>query len=316
MKKLLFILLLFSHLLIAQDIKINKQYLTAPDLINPAFTGSELCFQANIMGTFQWLGLANSPRTYLFNIQKGFNANPFEGNSRYGFGGTMYTDRNGPFSFTGLRASYAFHSFMNKTHTVRLSFGLSATGTWFRLNQGLLNPNSSIQPINPALNYTMNNSVLPNMGAGIVLSIKRLYMGFSALSLLPLAPSYESVSINNRSYYFITGYKSLFSQSNFRLEPLVMYNISNNGIQEIDGSLLSVFYQQLGLGLTYRHCLLNIPGSPNSFAMRITLFKGYWSYTYVYDVGFNSLQFNSMGNHEISIGYRICTKQLKRCPAY
>jgi len=316
MKKILLILLLLQQLAIAQDLKINKQYITAPNLINPAFTGNELCFDANLISTFQWLGLANSPRTYILTAEQGFNSNKYQDYSKYGIGGTIYNDLNGPFSFTGIRASYAFHSWLNKVRKIRLSLGLSVTGTWYSLNQGLLYQNSAVIPSNPALNYAMNSSIVPNMGAGMILYVRKVYLGFSALNLLPMNPSYEKVSIGKRSYYFIAGYKAYLKQSDLQLEPILMYNLSNNGISVVDATLLSVFKQKVGVGLTYRHSLIGFPGTPNSVAVRCSLSKNYWTYTYVYDLGFNSLQFNSFGSHEISIGYRLCPNQIKKCPAY
>ena len=316
MKKVLLILLIFSQLLVAQDLKINKQYITAPNLINPAFTGNELCFDANLMSTFQWLGMENSPKTYILNLQQGFNSNQYQDYSKHGLGGTLYHDLNGPFSYSGIRASYAFHTYLNKVRKIRLSLGLSVTGTWYSLNQSLLYRNSAVIPDNPALNYSMNNSIVPNMGAGIILSVRKAYLGFSALNLLPLNPSYERVSVGKHSYYFIAGYKAYFKQSDIQLEPILMCNLSNNGIQIIDFAIKSVIKQKLGIALIYRNSLINYIGTPNSLAFRFSLIKNYWTYSYLYDLGFNSLQFNSLGSHEICIGYKLCPNQTKKCAAY
>ena len=319
MRKNCLILLSFvcSHVYLkAQDLKINKQYITAPNLINPAFTGNERCLNANLIGTFQWLGLTNAPRTYLLDVQKGFNSNPFESNSKHGLGLTLYSDLNGPFSFKGIRASYAFHAILSKIQKIRLSLGLSATTTWYSLNQSMLFRNTAVMPDNPALNYSMNNSIIPNMAVGGLLYVKKVYLGFSALNLLPLNPSYEQVSVGKRSYYIIAGYKAYLTQSDIHLEPILMYNMSNNGIQVVDVSLKTTIKQKLGLGVTYRHSLISIPGSPNSLAVRLSFYKNHWTYTYVYDLGFNSLQFGSFGNHEIAIGYRLCGEQKPKCPAY
>jgi type IX secretion system PorP/SprF family membrane protein len=316
MKRILLILLFTQQLLVAQDLKINKQYITAPNLINPAFTGNQLCFKADLISTFQWLGMENSPKTYLLNIEQGYNSNQYQDYSKHGLGGTIYRDANGPFAYTGIRASYAFHAWINKVRQVRLSLGLCVTGTWYSLNQSLLYRNSSVIPDNPALNYSQNNSIIPNMGAGVVLYYKKAYTGFSALNMLPVYPSYERVSVGKQSYYFIAGYEAYFKNSDVLLEPILMYNLSNNGIQVIDLTLKSIIKQKIGIGLTYRHSLISMPGSPNSLAVRFSLIKNHWTYSYMYDLSFNSLQFSTLGSHEISIGYRLCPNQTKKCPAY
>jgi type IX secretion system PorP/SprF family membrane protein len=312
----LLIILTLQPFLVAQDIKVNKQYLTAPNLINPAFTGNELCFNANLISTFQWLGMENAPRTFLLDAHKGFNPNPFEPFSKHGIGGTLYNDRNGPYSFTGIRASYAFHAYLSKTNKVRLSLGISGTGTWYSLNQKLLYRNSAAIPDNPALNYSMNNSIVPNMALGTVLYVKQAYLGFSALNLLPMHPSYESAPVTKRNYIAIAGFSTFFPEQNIQLEPIVLFHYSNSSISYFDASILATISQNVGFGLTYRHSLASIPGTPNSLAARVSLIKNHWTYTYMYDLGFNSLQFNSFGNHEISIGYKLCPGKNSKCPAY
>jgi len=154
------------------------------------------------------------------------------------------------------------------------------------------------------------------LAPGIAFTIKKLYFGISALNLIPMYPAYESAPVGKRSYYFIAGYKAYFKGSNLGFEPILVYNLANNGIQTADATLKLLFRQKIGLGLTYRHSLISIPGSPNSFAVRLGLINNRWTYSYMYDLGFNSLQFNSFGNHEICIGYRICPFEKSKCPAY
>jgi type IX secretion system PorP/SprF family membrane protein len=316
MKNLLILLIIVPKLINAQDIKINRQYLTTPGLVNPAFTGQDLCLEVNFINSFQWLGIPNSPRTHLIDFQTGINSNKYNNYSRHGLGTTIYTDVNGPFSFSGIRAAYAFHSFINKKKDAKINLGISVTGTWFTLNQSKLFQNPNVIPNDPALNYSVNNSVVPNMAIGGLITIKKMYAGLSAMNLLPIYPSYERVIIGKRSYNLIMGYQYFSKVTSLYLEPLMLFSIANNGMRTIDISIKSVFYQAIGFTLSYRHNLTTIPGIGSGLAARISLLRNHWTYAYMFDFGFNGLQSNSLGNHEIVIGYRLCHKQKDKCPAY
>src|SRR6056297_3039664 len=129
----------------AQQVPLYSQYMLNGFLLNPAIAGAEGYTAVNLTAREQWIGFKDAPGTYALSFQTRLLKNSYISRNssvrkrrRYssrsgnvGLGGYIFNDRNGAVERTGIKASYAYHIFMQNS---QLSFGLSLTAYQFRLD--------------------------------------------------------------------------------------------------------------------------------------------------------------------------------------
>ena len=219
----------------------DNHYLTDKYIINPAFAGSKYDPKAFVSTQRMDVQLRDAPAVHLAGVHGRVgtgrnNAYLYQSNeARNAVGGLLFADNNGPYQTIGIKLDYAYIVPLNQKNT-RLSFGLG--GMLFSQRMSLDKYNSMF-PNDPLIAANVgNNIMIPDINAGIRLSHKRFYVGFSVSQLLENSYQFSSVNYTSprvyRNYYLLTGYRVAFES--FELEPSIVAGhnfapetFSNNG---------------------------------------------------------------------------------------
>ncbi|TAL62276.1 MAG: type IX secretion system membrane protein PorP/SprF, partial [Bacteroidetes bacterium] len=153
LRKPVFILLLFliGNLTFGQQLPLYSQYLYNKFLINPAVAGSDGYTSVNLTAREQWVGYYGAPRTFSFCWQTRLLKRSYilkqthvrkeiyrpKSDGKVGFGGYVFSDKNGLIQRTGFQASYAYHMWIE--NNTQLSMGLSLTGYIYKINEKEIN---------------------------------------------------------------------------------------------------------------------------------------------------------------------------------
>ncbi|MBL4652822.1 MAG: type IX secretion system membrane protein PorP/SprF [Flavobacteriales bacterium] len=280
----------------AQQLPHYSQYLLNLYTLNPAVDGSENHFDARSNNRYQWIGITDAPRTYLFTLQ-----GPLK-NEKMGVGGMVYTDIVGAFRRTGINFSYAYH--VRLTETLKLSLGIAAG-----LQQHALDFSKTIfnQSGDPSVDANIAAVLLPDLGAGLYLYSDKLFFSVSAPQVYPFKIQYfedyastQSKLINH--YYIAGGYKIAAGES-FEIQPAAMLKYAAPTPLQIEGTLRAIYQDQIWAGGSYRTDFVN--GSDAIALMAGFTFQENLTLGYSYDLITSGLKNYSSGTHELMIGIRF-----------
>jgi type IX secretion system PorP/SprF family membrane protein len=198
LKKLALIsaLIIFTAVAAGQQLPLYSQYLYNKFLINPAVAGSDGFTSFNLTAREQWIGYSGAPRTFSFSgqtrvLKRGYK---LQGSSRgnvyrpktdgkIGFGGYIFSDKNGLIQRTGFQASYAYHMWVQ--NNTQLSMGLAVTGYHFKINEREINFED---PNEPWLNNELRRGIfVPDVDFGIYVLNPKYNVGFSTEQLFGAA---------------------------------------------------------------------------------------------------------------------------------
>lgn len=236
MKKFLFLLILLvifsSPSLFCQNLPLTAQVFDQKFTLNPSFAGINDYIVATATAQKQWLGMSNSPYTFIAsaNFKIGnidfykpnglINKTGVKTRDRSGAGVQLYSDQAGFLRNSGMNLSYGYHFPVQKG---RLSFGLA-----LKLNQNYFQndklrphqPNDPMVPEFNEVNYFFNSSF------GI--SYYRPYNFYVGLSADNAAILYKSLQKDlslpeyaKRSYYLLGG-KYFHFKAQQALEPFLI----------------------------------------------------------------------------------------------
>ncbi|MBN1416863.1 MAG: PorP/SprF family type IX secretion system membrane protein [Bacteroidales bacterium] len=291
--------------LFSQENSIYENYYLTPFIINPAITGAEYYPTADLSARQQWSGFPDAPTTFLlagsfrvgrydFYDPKGLvNKGPFKMADRIGLGASIYRDSDGPLVFTGGILSYAYHIPVNAE--TRLSFGLSAIGTYFAFNSSLLKPD---QPDDPYLLNGNDNVFRANFNLGSYFYNDVYFIGISANKLLPDIKAVNDVRKEQPSFFLMGGYKFFRNNYVFMLEPsLVVKKLADANISvDIHAKLYikKLHWIAISYGTTGR---INFRFGLQLYRM---LYAGYnYEYTLSHIASYN------YGSHEVHLGINL-----------
>ena len=204
----------------------DNHYLTDKYIINPAFAGNQYYPKAFIGTHRMELQLQNSPSIHIAGMHsrlgiKSNYSNEYRSNdrsARNAIGGMLFADNNGPYQTIGVKIDYAYHIPLNRNSTV-LSFGL---GGMLFSKRVKLNKYHLVANDDPLIAESSGNHVMvPDFNAGVVLSHKHLYVGFSVSQLLENSYQFSGFRYTPaqvyRNYYLLAGYR--FVYDGFEVEP-------------------------------------------------------------------------------------------------
>ena len=221
----------------------DNHYLTDKYIVNPAFAANQYDPKVFVSTQRTDVQLRNAPAVHVAGAHGRLNfgrnrSNPYRPNNselRNAVGGLVFADNNGPYQSIGIKFDYAYTIPLNRKQTT-LSFGLGGMIFSKRMRLDKYNSASIDDPLIAA---TMGNkTMIPDVNAGVLLSHRQLYVGFSASQLLE--NSYQVSKLNYtparvyRNYYLLAGYRLVYDW--FELEPSIAtgYNFApqsyaNNG---------------------------------------------------------------------------------------
>jgi type IX secretion system PorP/SprF family membrane protein len=286
---------LFSQVIVAQQLPQYSQYMLNEMAINPAVAGKDDFADVRSNSRQQWTGITDAPRTYMLTLQ-----GPITGRNM-GLGLNLFTDIVGPTRRTGLNLAYAYHLKLNKE--MNLSMGLSAGILQWGIdgNKITLREEGDTQ-----LLTTYRNAYVPDFGAGIYFHQKsKFYVGLS-VPQLHQAPIvlYENVYKNSRlaSQFNLNGAYTFELNDDFDLEPSALVKVEFPAPPKFDVGVRGIYRDMVWLGGVYRH--------NDAFSVLVGyMFEDYLMIGYSYDITTTNLKRYSNGTHELMLGIKFSRKQ-------
>ena len=277
-----------------QQVPLSSQYMFNKYLINPALAGADDYYQINTSSRFQYVGIQDFPITNIISVY-GPLAEKY-----MGWGVHVYSDFIGPFSKTGIYASYAFS--VKISGETRLSTGLSGGAFMYRVDG---NKTEFETPGDPLDHQTVDVQYAPDANVGIYLyNPDVFYFGFSAHQLINNKITYYDDFIGDTSNYWgrlkshlyvMGGYKFKIN-SLFAVEPSVLVKSIEVSSFQVDVTARGIYRNTYWLGFGFRS--MNALSFLVGIQYRKRIFIGY-----SYDLGIgNSQELNLGGTHELSIG--------------
>ena len=312
-----------------EGLPIYSDYLTDNYyLIHPSMAGVANCAKVRLTARQQWFGVDDAPNLQTVSI------NSRVGDSPVAVGGILFNDANGYHSTVGGYATFAYHLMFsrNEIDLNMLSFGLSAGFLQYKLDEtDFLAPGEFDQLI-AGIEQSATNF---NIDFGFSYHFVDFYAHFTAKNIL----NNDGINFNEqgfefrnlRTYLFSTGYTFSKYGSDWSYEPSIMF-MHRDATEETTIDVNAKVYREMDFGkvwggLSYRRSLdgaefASGTGVSNQKLQYITPFVGVdykqfvFAYTYSYQA--NTVNFNTGGFHQITLGYNFNCRREKyecNCPA-
>ena len=218
------------------------QYMYNMNVLNPAYAGSKGTLSIGALGRVQWANMDGAPKTFTL------SANAAVG-KRVGLGLSVIADEIGPVKEQNVYADFSYT--INTSQEGRLAFGLKGGFTFHNLNVLALAP---IDPSEPAL-LDLQNSVIPNFGAGLFYYTNKFYAGLSVPNILQVRHFEKGNGVfeaSEKTHYFITSGYVFDLNENTKLKPSIMAKAAPGAPLSVDLSANVLFNKRLELGMSYR----------------------------------------------------------------
>ena len=312
LRKPAFILLFFilGNWAFGQQLPIYSQYLYNKFLINPAVAGSDGYTSVSLTAREQWVGYYGAPRTFSFSIQSRMLKKSYmlkqtsvrrqifrpKSDGKVGFGGYIFSDKNGLVQRTGFQASYAYHMWLE--NSTQLSMGLALTGYHYKINEKEINFDD---PNEPWLNNELRRGMfVPDATFGAYLLNARYSVGFSADQLFEASARIGEFTYNNfrmSRHYYLFGSYNFSSNSNIEIQPSFLLMMSDQFKPQADIGATYIYNQDFWAGLAFRTSgalIANIGVKYNN------MFIGY-----AFDFTLQEIQRITYGTHEITLAMKF-----------
>ena len=293
----------------AQQLPLYSQYLYNKFLINPAVAGSDGYSSFNITAREQWIGYSGAPRTFSFSgqgrvLKRSYNLRSSSRGATFrpktdgkiGFGGYVFSDRNGLIQRTGFQASYSYHMWVQ--NNTQLSMGLAVTGYHFKINEREINFEN---PNEPWMNNELRRGIfVPDADFGISVLNPKYNVGFSTCQMFGAAAKIGNDAYRNfrmDRHYYLFGSYSFDGANKTEFQPSVLLMMSEQIKPMADIGLTYIYDQRIWAGLSYRTSKAVIA----NFGMTYTnMYIGY-----AFDFTLQEIQRVTYGTHELTIAIRF-----------
>ena len=275
----------------AQQLPTFSQFLFNDYAYNPAIAGSKPYFDVKSGHRYQWVGLADAPRTYSLTV------NGPTKNLKMGVGAFLYTDHVGPTRRTGFQGSYSYQ--LNLSESIRLSLGASFGISEWKLDGHKINTYS---PNDPVIIDGVMQTIVPDAKFALYLYHENWNFGVSAPNILQSKLKFNEGTNTGLSkledhYYMHGGYRFKVSED-IQIEPTVLVKYVQAAPVQADLMAKVTYKNQVWMGLAYRT-------SDAASAMIGYLFRENLVIGYSYDFTTSNLKNYSSGTHELLIGVRF-----------
>ncbi len=305
-----FIFLQFTNYIVAQDIQFSQLFADRLYL-NPAYAGSDYCAKVSLSYRNQWSGIRYPYSTYSASFDK------YSPILNGGVGIRFMNDKQGGGVFTQTSADliYSFHTKL--TRKLSLKFAMQASIVQKNMNAKNLVFSNMIHPQSGVI-YQNTESfdniqfASPDFGFGILLSSEKYFMGFSAThiphSLVDEHDEYLPMKYLAHLGGFIPFDKYDRKKSSFAIEPNIVYINQQNINMLYYGLFFDV--KNVAFGLFSRQ---NIDLHFDALILSLHLNTEKFVLSYSYDITLSRFLSQSLGSHEVSIGYKFsCDKKIRR----
>ncbi|WP_394975009.1 type IX secretion system membrane protein PorP/SprF [uncultured Croceitalea sp.] len=279
----LFLTLMLTSVVGAQQLPQFTQYMFNTISINPAYAGSREKLNVTALHRNQWAGLAGNPRTSTFSIHSPLR------NDRIGIGFSYINDQLG---FEDTNYVYGDFSYtVPLSFDVNLSFGLKGGFTNYtrpQIGDGL---DPDLAPV---------NEWTPNFGAGAYISSDRWYAGISSPRLVKSnVRSGQFVGLERLSYYAIAGLVMDISLD-FKFRPSVITKFTNGAPATYDVTAGFLGYEKFWFGASYRFNDASNFGAFMDYQVSKDFRLGY-----AYDLPTGDLRPYTGGTHEVILIFEL-----------
>lgn len=314
---------LFSHSVTSQEgLPIYTDYLTDNYyLIHPSMAGIANCSKVRLTARQQWFGQEDAPKLLTMSL------NGRIGDTQSGYGGILYTDKNGYHSQTGAYATYAHHILFsrNEVDLNMLSFGLSAGFIQYKLDE----TSFLSEGFDPTIAGIAQSETNFNIDFGFSYHFLDFYAHGTIKNMLNNSGINNDIEItsNLRRYLFSIGGVLGKLGSEWSYEPSAMFQYKS-GTKESSIDINAKAYKRMDFGklwggLSYRRSLdgaeyLDGSGVSAQKLQHITPILGVdyneFMFAYNYTYQSNSLVFTNGGFHQLTLGYNFnCRKERFDC---
>lgn len=303
----------------AQQLPLYSQYLYNKFLLNPAIAGADGFTSLNITAREQWVGYSGAPRTYSVSWQTRilkrryqlkqniFNQTVYKPKTtgKIGFGGYIFSDRNGRVQRTGFQLAYSYHTWI-RDYT-QLSLGLAFTGYHFIID---INNICFEDPNEPWLNNELRRGIfVPDTDFGLYILDPKFSFGFSAQQLFGASVKFGEYAYKNYwmdRHYYIFGNYNFETGVRSELQPSALLKVSEQVRPQADIGLTYNYDNNFWAGLAYRtgtgSAIVTHVGM-RYITSRVKLTSMYFGYSF--DFTLNKIQNVTYGTHEFTIAIKF-----------
>lgn len=297
-------------------------------LIHPSMAGVANCAKVRLTARQQWFGVDDAPSLQTLSAHSRIGDGPSA------IGAIVYNDENGFHSNTGAYLTYAYHLLLsrNEVDLNMLSFGLSAGFIQYKLDETTFLAPGDFDQLIAGIEQSATNF---NIDVGMSYHFLDFYAHFTAKNIL----ANEGINFNEQGFEFdnlrtfllSSGYVFQKYGSDWSWEPSLMY-MYRDATEESSIDVNMKVYREMDFGklwggLSYRRSLdgaqfLDGNSVSSQKLQYITPFIGVdykqFTFAYTYSYQANTINFNTGGFHQITLGYNFNCRREKydcNCPA-
>ena len=293
----IFIFILSSVVVRAQQLPHYSNYMINDYVMNPAIGGSDNYFEGVSNNRYQWIGITDAPRTYILSV------NGPTKNLKMGLGGLLFTDIVGPTRRTGLYFSYAYH--LKVSEKVKISLGLSGGILQFMVDGSKI---TLRDPSDLVISNGVQSVLMPDFGAGVYAysTDKKWYVGASVPQILQNKIKFFDNSTTSLSklathYYVTAGYKFTITDD-IKIEPSTCLKYVKPAPFQFDLGLRAIYQEKIWIGGAFGY--LDAVSAMVGYTMQENI-----TFAYSYDFTMTNIKKYSTGTHELMIGIKFHRKK-------
>jgi len=275
----------------AQQLPLYSQYMLNDFSMNPSIAGTQPEFEVKSDNRYQWVGITDAPRTYILTFDGPLTE------KHIGIGSYVFTDITGPTRRTGFSLAYSYH--MKLTDWLNLSLGLQTGILQFSVDGQQINLGEAGDP---ALTSNLESVLVPDIGFGFYLYGDNFFLGAAAPQMvesqLKLTSFSDAQNIIATHYYATAGYKFNFNNSNFSLEPMLVFKYVSPVPPQLDIGARVLYKKKYWIGGGFRT-------QDAAYAMVGYTYQDNLTFGYSYDYPISDIHNYSYGTNEIFIGIKF-----------
>jgi type IX secretion system PorP/SprF family membrane protein len=289
-----------------------SQYMFNGLAVNPAYAGYKEDWTLNLSSRLQWAGIEGSPKTNTIAIDGVTNAE----SKNIGLGLLVVNDRLGPENNSSVYANYAYRLRLDEEDTKRLSFGIAAGLTQYRIDGSKF---SAVDVSDGLLVSGTQSTINADFRLGAYYSSSTFYAGASLLNLFPRTVSRSNIIfINQARALYVTAGVMVQLSGWLDWKPSVMIKEDFKGPTNADIASYLLLNKKFWLGAAYStgvpfynkaNLQSNLAKSDAVTAMAQFSVSDFFRIGYAYDFTTSNLAGYQTGSHELSLSLTFRRKQ-------
>lgn len=296
-----------------QDVQLT-QYIFNGLQINPAYAGYKEDIYIQSSYRSQWEGVKGAPRTFSVSADGAVN------NGNVGLGAVITNDQIGAQSTLSAYANYAYRLRIGDDEISRLSFGLALGMMQLGLDGAKL---QEINPGDAAVPISSQTTILPDARFGAYYSSARYFAGFSATNLIAnyAVKRYNDNILVPQPHFYLTAGAIFPLNDDFQIKPIILLKDDVKGPTSLDLNAFFLIKERVWVGGFYRTSVElykknNLQSDlPKQSALGVILelfATDNLRIGYSFDYSLDKLRSYNSGSHELSVGFYINRKDLRR----